>query len=144
MGAIELLPKEYGYVVLALALYSLVNFWMGFKVGGARRKYKVFYPTLYASAAENKDANVFNCIQRGHQNSLEMMPMFYLALSLGGLQHPCVATALGLVYTVGRIVYFLGYSTGEPKNRMYGGGVIFLSLFGLIGCTISLGVHLLI
>ncbi|KAF9625236.1 hypothetical protein IFM89_020822 [Coptis chinensis] len=121
MGATELLPKEYGYVVLVLAFYCFVNFWMAIKVGGARRKYKVPYPTLYASESDNKDAKLYNCVQRGHQNSLEMMPVFFLVLGLGGLQHPTVAAALGLVFTVGRIFYFIGYSTGDPKNRMKAG-----------------------
>jgi len=26
-------------------------------------RYKVFYPTLYASESENKDAKLFNCVQ---------------------------------------------------------------------------------
>jgi hypothetical protein len=26
-------------------------------------RYKVFYPALYASESENKDANLFNCVQ---------------------------------------------------------------------------------
>ncbi|KAI4321222.1 hypothetical protein MLD38_034628 [Melastoma candidum] len=64
---------------------------MSFQVGAARKKYNVFYPNLYASESDNKDANLFNCIQRGHQNSLEMMPLFF---------------------------YFKGYATGDPQNRL--------------------------
>lgn len=46
MGGVELvLPKEYGFVVIVLVLYSLVNFWMAFQVGKARKKY-FFYATL--------------------------------------------------------------------------------------------------
>lgn len=37
--AVELLPREYGYVVLVLVLYIFLNFWMAGKVGKARRKY---------------------------------------------------------------------------------------------------------
>lgn len=36
-------------------------------------RYGVSYPTMYADAT-NTNANVFNCIQRGHQNSLEGSP----------------------------------------------------------------------
>jgi hypothetical protein len=57
------LTKEYGYVVLALVAYAFLNFWMSFQVGKARRKYKVFYPTMYAVESENKDAKLFNCVQ---------------------------------------------------------------------------------
>ncbi|KAI6691366.1 hypothetical protein NL676_028194 [Syzygium grande] len=82
------LPKEYGYVALVLVLYCLLNFWMAAQVGMARKKYQVFYPTLYASESENKNANLFNCVQRGHQNSLELMPMFFMLIMVGGAETP--------------------------------------------------------
>ncbi|KQK13597.1 hypothetical protein BRADI_1g11220v3 [Brachypodium distachyon] len=112
------LTKEYGFVVLVVVAYAFLNFWMAFQVGKARRKYKVAYPTLYAVESENKDAKLFNCVQRGHQNSLEMMPMFFVMVLLGGLQHPVVAAGLGALYTVARFFYFKGYATGVPDNRL--------------------------
>ncbi|CAN6465968.1 unnamed protein product [Victoria cruziana] len=115
--AVEI-PKEYGYVVLVLAIYSLFNFWMAFQVGMARKRYKVPYPTLYAIESENKDAKLFNCVQRGHQNSLEVMPIFFVLLLLGGARHPLVASGLGIVYIVARYFYFTGYSTGDPAKRL--------------------------
>lgn len=42
-------------------------------------RYGVKYPALYATkdiCASEEDCNAFNCIQRGHQNSLEMQPIF--------------------------------------------------------------------
>lgn len=42
--------------------HSAQNLWMGHKVGQARRKYKVFYPSLYADK-DHPNANEFNCIQ---------------------------------------------------------------------------------
>ncbi|KAK4430495.1 Microsomal glutathione S-transferase 3 [Sesamum alatum] len=144
MAGVELLPKEYGYVVLVLVAYCFLNFWMLAQVGRARKKYKVFYPTMYASEAENKDAKLFNCVQRGHQNSLELMPMFFMLMILGGIRHPVIAASLGALYTVTRIFYFKGYSTGDPKNRLSIGKYGFLAIFGLIVCTISCGVHMLI
>lgn len=121
-------PKEYGYVVFVLVAYCFLNFWMGFQVGSARKKYKVPYPTLYAIESENKDAKLFNCVQRGHQNSLEMMPVFFLLMVLGGIRHPCVCAALGSLFLVTRYFYFTGYATGDPKNRLNIGFVPFLSL----------------
>ncbi|XP_050387991.1 uncharacterized protein LOC126804965 [Argentina anserina] len=143
-SVVELLPKGYGYVVLVAVLYSFLNFFMAAKVGLARKKYKVFYPTMYASESDNKDANVFNCVQRGHQNSLEMLPLFFVFLILGGLRHPCISASLGLLYTVSRFFYFQGYSTGDPQKRLSIGKYAFLALMGLIGCTISFGVTLLL
>ena len=143
-SVVELLPKDYGYVVMVVVLYSFLNFFMAAKVGMARKKYKVFYPTMYASESDNKDAKVFNCVQRGHQNSLEMMPLFCVFLVLGGLRHPCIAAVLGLLYTVSRYFYFTGYSTGDPQKRLSVGKYGFLALVGLIVCTISFGVTLLL
>ncbi|KAF8389605.1 hypothetical protein HHK36_024124 [Tetracentron sinense] len=144
MAAVEFLPREFGYVVLVLVLYSFLNFWMTFQVGKARKKYKVFYPTLYALESENKDAKLFNCVQRGHQNSLEMMPMFFAMLVLGGLHRPLIAAGLGTVYTVARYFYFTGYATGDPQNRLKIGRFSFLAIMGLMICTTSFGINLIL
>ncbi|WOK97509.1 microsomal glutathione S-transferase 3-like isoform X2 [Canna indica] len=138
------IPKEYGYVVAVLVSYIFFNFWMSFQVGKARRKYKVFYPTLYALESENKDAKLFNCIQRGHQNSLEMVPVFFATLLVSGLQYPVVAAGLGALYNVGRFFYFKGYSTGVPDNRLKIGGISFLALFGLIFLTAAFATSLIL
>ncbi|GFQ07444.1 microsomal glutathione s-transferase 3 [Phtheirospermum japonicum] len=118
MSGVEQLPNEYGYVVLVLVFYCCLNLWMSFQVGGARKKYKVPYPTMYAIEAENNDAKLFNCVQRGHQNSLEMMPVFFTLMILGGIRHPLISASLGVVYSVGRFFYFKGYATGIPQKRL--------------------------
>ncbi|KAL6959715.1 glutathione transferase [Sarracenia purpurea var. burkii] len=143
MAEVEL-PKEYGYVILTIVLYCIFNIWMAFQVGGARKKYKVFYPILYALESENKDAKLFNCVQRGHQNSLEMMPTFLALMVLGGIRHPLICTALGVLYTIGRYFYFTGYATGDPQKRLGIGRFAFLAIFGLIFATISSGIHFLL
>lgn len=74
----------------------------------------------------------FFALQRGHQNSLEMMPMYFLLMILGGMKHPCICAALGLLYNVSRFFYFKGYSTGDPMKRLTIGFVFFfLFLFFL-------------
>ncbi|KAL0855619.1 hypothetical protein Bca101_060772 [Brassica carinata] len=148
MAITEFLPKEYGYVVLVLVFYCFINFWMGFQVGKARKRpdrygYNVQFPTLYAIESENKDAKLFNCIQRGHQNALEMMPMYFILMILGGMKHPCICTGLGLIYNISRFFYFKGYSSGDPTKRLTIGKYSFLGLFGLMICTISFGVTLI-
>lgn len=112
----------------------------------------MFYPTMYAIESENKDAKLFNCVQvctkhidhllsllirvkscdemqRGHQNSLELMPMVLILLILGGIRHPVIAASLGAAYTVTRCFYFTGYSTGHPKNRLKIGWVLLMFHF---------------
>jgi len=85
-----------------------------------------------------------NWVQRGHQNSLEMMPVFFMLMILGGLRHPCTCAVLGVLYTVTRFFYFKGYSTGDPQNRLTIGKYGFLALLGLMVSTISFGVSLLL
>ncbi|KAM4124282.1 hypothetical protein ACB094_01G218900 [Castanea mollissima] len=138
------LPKEYGYVALVLVFYCFLNFWMAAKVGRARKRFNVPYPTLYALESENKEAKLFNCVQRGHQNSLEMMPIFFMLMMLGGFRNPCTCAVLGALYTVTRFFYFKGYSTGDPQNRLTIGKYGFLALLGLMVSTISFGVSLLL
>ncbi|MCD9559171.1 hypothetical protein HAX54_016994 [Datura stramonium] len=143
MAGVELLPKEYGYVVLVLVSYCFLNFWMSFQVGKARKQYKVSYPIMYATEAENKNAKLFNCVQRGHQNSLEMMPKFFMLMIVGGIRHPLICASLGVVYIVSRYFYFTGYSTGDPQNRLNLGKYNFLAIMGLMICSISCGVSFL-
>jgi glutathione S-transferase len=57
-------------------------------------------------------------LQRGQQNSLEMMPMFFVTVLVGGLQHPVIAAALGVLYMLSRFFYFRGYATGVPDNGL--------------------------
>lgn len=99
---------------------------------------------MYAVEGENKDAKIFNCVQRGHQNTLEFMPAFVGLLLMSGLHCPRVAAVFGFMYTLARIQYFRGYSTGNASSR-YSGGARFqwLGLIGLLFCTIAFALHLL-
>ncbi|KAJ6421194.1 hypothetical protein OIU84_028549, partial [Salix udensis] len=142
MAGLEAFPARYGNVVFVLVAYCFLNFWMAFMVGKARKKYNVPYPTLYAVESENKEAKLFNCVQRGHQNSLELMPVFFMLMMLGGIRHPCPSVVLGSIYIVTRYFYFTGYSTGDPQKRLTIGKYGLLPLIGLMGCTISFGISL--
>lgn len=53
---------------------------------------------MYADAT-NKDANAFNCIQRGHQNSLEGFPLFLGLLLVDGVKvEPRTCAMLSATY----------------------------------------------
>ena len=65
---------------------------------------------MYATESESKDAKAFNCVQRGHQNTMEFLPAFLALLLLGSIQYPLVAAGFGALYTVGRIQYFRGFT----------------------------------
>ncbi|KAG6506797.1 microsomal glutathione S-transferase 3-like [Zingiber officinale] len=142
MGVTFEIPNEYGFVVLVLVSYVVLNAWMAIQVGKARRRYNVPYPSLIES--ENKDAKLFNCVQRGHQNSLEMIAVFFATLLVAGLQFPVAAAGIGALYTVARWFYFKGYSTGVPENRHKIGWLSFLAIWGLIIITAAMGISLIV
>lgn len=106
--------------------------------------------------------------QRGHQNSLEMISVFFATLLVAGLQFPIAAAGIGAFYTVARWFYFKGYSTGVPENRHKIGylfsafdrcalsvkkfqflfpfwrGLSFLAIWGLIILTAATGISLIV
>ncbi|XP_067122427.1 glutathione S-transferase 3, mitochondrial-like [Centruroides vittatus] len=129
-------PQEYGYIILIVILSYCVNMWLSFRVGKARKKYGVFYPKMYG------DSVVFNCIQRSHQNYLEFYPFFIVLLLLGGFPYPVLGAIAGFVYLVGRIVYAIGYSTGNPSSRFWG-SFQYLGLLFLLFSSAKFGFNLL-
>ena len=68
------LAPAHGYSMAVAFLSAFVVTWAGAMVGMARKKYGVEYPAMYAvegKEMKKADADVFNCVQRGHQNILE-------------------------------------------------------------------------
>merc|ERR1712098_825104 len=83
-------------------------------VGAARKKYGVKYPDMYS-----KDSEIFNCIQRAHQNTLENIPTFLFLLSTAGLSHPYISAVAGWIWIAGRVAYGLDPAL-DPAKRMQG------------------------
>lgn len=116
--------------------------WLAVKVAYARRQYGVTYPAMYAEG-NSEEANMFNCIQRSHQNTLEYLPNV-LALQLAmGLRFPVTAAALGLAWAVGRVLYAQGYSTGDPAKRGPGSAIAGVVYLALIGGTLFAGYRMM-
>jgi glutathione S-transferase len=91
---------------------------MAVQVGKARKRYGVAYPNLYAPPGGDGDR--FNCIQRGHQNTLEATPSHFTLMIVAGLTRPVPAAVAGAIFLAGRIAYFTGYATGVPSARARG------------------------
>lgn len=137
MGGLTV-PDQYGYVIAILPLTYVVLFVLAEMVVYARKKFDVPYPTMYSEKSKQ-----FNCYQRAHQNALETLPFYIVFLLLGGLQHPVAASVAGVVWCLGRVIYAIGYYTGDAGKRAPGSILAFLALFVLFGCTISLALHML-
>ena len=108
----------------------------------ARKKFDVPYPTLYADG-DSESANTFNCVQRGHQNSLEGYAGFLALLLVAGVKFPLTAAISGVVYSLGKVLYFNGYSTGDPNKRLQG-AFSYFGLFTLLGCVTRFGLSLIL
>eukprot|EP00037_Helgoeca_nana_P010508 m.92756 g.92756 ORF g.92756 m.92756 type:complete len:145 (-) comp20245_c0_seq1:287-721(-) len=128
-------PKDYGYVVAAVAGSVAVNFYQIFQVIKARKQYDVVYPDLYAPHG-HKNKKEFDCVQRAHQNTLENLPFVLSSMMLSGMLYPQLAAGFGSVYLAGRVLYTSGYGSGGPEGRKLGGLVshlgdipLFLMLF---------------
>eukprot|EP01083_Nonionella_stella_P230934 815896_1 len=131
------LPSNYGLVGVMVLFNAYILMYLGVCVGKARKKYGVDYPNMYADvhhSKNKKNANIFNCVQRAHQNSLEQQPMFLTVCFLAAQKFPLVAGVSAFVVNLGRLAYAAGYSTGNPAKRSRG----FFGYFGLLallGCS---------
>ncbi|KAG7288789.1 hypothetical protein NEMBOFW57_005147 [Staphylotrichum longicolle] len=71
-------------------------------------------------ADKDPKAFAFNCAQRAHANFTENLTPFLGALLVSGLQYPVFAASLGAVWTVGRVLFALGYTSSGPQGRLAG------------------------
>jgi glutathione S-transferase len=124
-------------IVTALALLQFIYF--GFQVGGARTKYQVKAPAVTGN-------EIFERYFRVEQNTLEQLIVFIPGLYLfSHYFNPLWAAGLGVVYLIGRQVYFMGY-VKDPAKRGPGFGLSFLPTValaagGLIGAVMHLFGH---
>ncbi|KAI0756369.1 Alpha/Beta hydrolase protein [Daedaleopsis nitida] len=114
-----ILTKEFAYPVTAAVSTFYLLFWQAMKVSYVRHQAKITYPQLYAERAEAEAslaARVFNCMQRAHQNTLEQIPVILSGTLIGGMTYPIAAAALCGTWVFTRVLYTIGYSTGDPEK----------------------------
>jgi len=118
--------------LLAIAFY----FFLATRVAVARGKFGVKHP----ATTGNLD---FERIFRSHMNTLEWMPTFLVPLWLCAIYlNDIGAAVLGLVWIVGRAVYFSGYSQAVEKRLpgFFIQSAVCLLLF--IGAAVGVVMHL--
>jgi glutathione S-transferase len=101
-------------LVIALALAQF--FFFLFAVGKARATYKVAAPATTGN-------EVFERYFRVQMNTLELLVMFVPAIIMfAQFFGAYLAAALGVVYLIGRFIYFTTY-VKDPKSRSAGYGL---------------------
>ena len=73
---------------------------------------------------------------------LESWPSVMVMMILNGIKSPVYSAAFGLIWTIGRVIYMMGYSV-SPKGRIYGGLTAHLGDWPLTVLTIWNGLSLL-
>jgi glutathione S-transferase len=119
----------YVHLVIVLALVEFVVF--GFAVGRARTRYHVPAPATGGH-------EVFERYYRVQMNTLEQLVLFLPAIVLFGryLSAP-IAAALGVLFIVGRALYFQGY-VRSPEKRHFGFGLsLFPNVALLVGALVG-------
>ena len=110
-------------IVIIIAVFEYMTF--AFLVGRARARYGVKAPATTGH-------EVFERYFRVQQNTLETLVAFIPGISLFALfVDPNWAAWVGLVYVVGRVVYFRGY-VADPAKRGPGFGLSLLSIATLL------------
>ncbi|MFQ5635793.1 MAG: MAPEG family protein [Gammaproteobacteria bacterium] len=104
-------------IVIGLALVQFLAF--GALVGRARAKYGIDAPAVAGDP-------VYERYQRVHYNTMEQLVVFIPGMLLfGSYVNPNAAAGLGLVFLIGRIVYFRAY-LADPATRGPGFGLTIL------------------
>jgi glutathione S-transferase len=110
-------------VALVTCLALLTYFWMSFRVGAARGRFKIPAP----ATTGNPD---FERTFRVQMNTLEWLPIFLPSLWLASFYWgDRIAAAIGVLWIVGRIAYALGYSSRAEARSI---GFLIQTLAALI------------
>ena len=114
-------------LVIMLALIQYFVF--GLLVGRARGQTGVEAPAVTGHPD-------FERVFRAHQNTLEQLVMFVpAAAACAWFMNDLLAAGLGVVYLIGRTMYFIAYSA-EASKRGAGMGITALANLGLVISTL--------
>jgi len=117
----------YMTVIVMLALVQYLYF--GVAVGRARGRHGVTAPAISGD-------ETFERFHRAHQNTLEQLVVFIPAsFTAAYYSNALIAVAIGVVYLVGRAVYFRSYIS-DPQSRGAGMIATMVANVVLIGMTL--------
>jgi uncharacterized MAPEG superfamily protein len=115
------------HLVIGLALAQFLFFC--FAVGKARGTYKVSAPATTGN-------EMFERYFRVQMNTLEMLIIFVPSIVLAGQYFGSyIAAGLGVIYLIGRMIYFVSY-VKDPKSRSMGYGLSALPVVALLAGAI--------
>lgn len=131
--------QTHAYVAIVTLVALLVYFWMGLRVGSARKVSGIDAPAMTGHPALERAV-------RAHANTLEWLPIFLPSLWLCHIfwqpQDPAgiIVAAIGAVWIIGRILYAIGY-TADPAKRAMGFYIQLFAaavlLFGALGKAVT-------
>lgn len=104
--------QPHSWVAIVTLAALLVYVWMILQVTWARRKCGIDAPTMTGDPLLERTIRV-------QANTLEWLPLFLPSLWLFAIYwSDLVATILGVIWIVGRIIYALGYMSAASKREV--------------------------
>eukprot|EP01113_Clastostelium_recurvatum_P031150 TRINITY_DN385_c0_g1_i2.p1 TRINITY_DN385_c0_g1~~TRINITY_DN385_c0_g1_i2.p1 ORF type:complete len:177 (+),score=45.29 TRINITY_DN385_c0_g1_i2:479-1009(+) len=157
MVAIEV-TSEYSAVLLVACIIAFQCLIEGFGAGGARKTvftkkfFETNFPELkgkynpqgYPDMGSGKYSQklsfdhwlLFNNAQRVHYNFIEHLTLIITVLLVSGIFFPKYALWAGIAYSIGRVLYGLGYKNGGASARVPGALILDVSLVSLFGMAV--------
>ena len=104
--------QPHSWVAIVTLVSLLVYAWMALQVTWARRKCGIDAPTMTGDPVLERTIRV-------QANTLEWLPLFLPSLWLFAIYwSDLVATILGVIWILGRIVYAVGYVSDASKREL--------------------------
>ena len=104
--------QPHSWVAIVTLVALLVYAWMALQVTWARRKCGIDAPTMTGDPVLERTIRV-------QANTLEWLPLFLPSLWLFAIYwSDLVATILGVIWILGRIVYAVGYVSDASKREL--------------------------
>ena len=117
--------EKYYWVAIVTLIAGIVIFGMALTVSRTHSRTGILAPTMTGDPALERAI-------RAHANTLEWLPIFLASMWLFAIYwNASWAAALGALWLIGRIVYFVGYRS-DPNKRFPGFFIQVIAHFALM------------